>query len=95
MRRALIYFRSILDHTRGRPGAATREQKAVDKAGVAATARRQRSRQLAAAGDASDDDGRRLERERLADNAVGTATTLGEPAAGEGGGDQPDNRDGG
>jgi hypothetical protein len=51
--------------------------------------------QLAAAGDASYDDGRRLERERLADNAVvGTATTLGEPDAGEGGDDQPDNRDG-
>jgi hypothetical protein len=33
----------------------------------------------AAAGDASDDDGRRLERDRRADSAVGTATTLGEP----------------
>ena len=32
----------------------------------------------AAAGDASDDDGRRLERDRRADSAVGTATTLGE-----------------
>jgi hypothetical protein len=42
-----------------------------------------------------DDDGRRLERERLADSTVVTATTLGEPAAGEGGDDQPDNRDGG
>jgi hypothetical protein len=72
-----------------------REQKVVDKTAWLATARRQRRRQLAAAGDASDDDGRRLERERLADNAVGAATTLGEPAAGEGGGDQPDNRDGG
>jgi hypothetical protein len=49
----------------------------------------------AAAGDASDDDGRRLERERLADSAVGTAITLGVPAAGEGGVDQPDNREGG
>jgi hypothetical protein len=49
----------------------------------------------AAAGDASDDDGRRLERERLADSAVGTTITLGVPAAGEGGVDQPDNRDGG
>jgi hypothetical protein len=40
----------------------------------------------AAAGYASDDDGRRLERERLApDSAVGTATTLGEPAVAEGG----------
>jgi hypothetical protein len=34
----------------------------------------------AVAGDASDDDGRRLERERLADSAVGTAITLGVPA---------------
>jgi hypothetical protein len=49
----------------------------------------------AAAGDASDDDGRRLERERLADRAVDTTAILGEPAAGEGGVDQPDNRDGG
>jgi hypothetical protein len=49
----------------------------------------------AAAGDTSDDDGRRLERERHVDSAVGTAITLGVPAAGEGGVDQPDNRDGG
>jgi hypothetical protein len=55
----------------------------------------QRRRPLTAPGNASEDDGRRLERERFADSTVGTATTLGEPAAGEGGDDQPDNRDGG
>jgi hypothetical protein len=49
----------------------------------------------AAAGDASDDDGRRLERERLADGAVRTAITLDVLAPGEGDVDQPDNRGGG
>jgi hypothetical protein len=64
----------------------------LDRAARLATARRHR--QLTAAGDASDHDGRRLERERRADSAVGTAAILGEPAAGEGGVHQPDNRDG-